>query len=130
MVEFLDLYKCETCGTIVQVFHRGDGELVCCGHPMKYLQAHTKEDELEEKHVPVMIDKNKIQVGSMPHPMVPEHHIQFIETISEDKHNLEIKFLNVTDNPEMEICSNANPYRIMEYCNIHGLWKNDNICQN
>ena len=71
MVERLDFYKCEVCGTIVQVFHRGDGELVCCGHPMKYIQYYKTQDELKEKHVPVFVDENKIQVGSMPHPMVP-----------------------------------------------------------
>lgn len=120
MVERLELYKCEICGTIVQVFHRGDGELVCCGHPMKYLQKYTKENELEEKHVPFFID-NKIQIGSMPHPMVPEHHIEFIETISTDKKHLEVTFLDVTDNPEAQRYYDKD-VKAIEYCNIHGLW--------
>jgi len=121
MVERLDLYKCEICGTIVQVFNRGDGELVCCGHPMKYLQKYTNDDENQEKHVPVF-DGNMIHVGSMPHPMVPEHHIKFIETISDDKKRLEVEFLDVTDNPEMIAC-NPKHNIALEYCNIHGLWK-------
>lgn len=121
MSERLDFYKCEMCGTIIQVFHRGDGELVCCGKPMKYLQRYTKENELEEKHVPVFMD-NKIQVGSVPHPMTPEHHIKFIETISKDKKRLEVTFLDVTDNPETQRVNQNEDITALEYCNLHGLW--------
>lgn len=28
-------YKCEICGNLVEVIEAGDGELVCCGEPMK-----------------------------------------------------------------------------------------------
>ena len=121
MSERLEFYKCETCGTIVQVFHRGDGQLVCCGHPMKYLQKYTVSDELEEKHVPIFED-DKIHVGSMPHPMVPEHHIEFIETVSKDKKRLEVTFLDVTDNPEAVKFNKEAEVKALEYCNIHGLW--------
>ena len=122
MAERLDLYKCEMCGTIVQVFNRGDGELVCCGKLMKYLQKFTKENEYEEKHVPVFVD-NKVQVGSVPHPMSSEHHIKFIETISNDKKHIEVQFLNVTDNPEMNLAKVDEGLSAIEYCNIHGLWE-------
>lgn len=30
-----DVYKCDKCGTIVAVLQSGDGELVCCGEPMR-----------------------------------------------------------------------------------------------
>ena len=122
MAECLSFYKCEICGTIVQVFHKGDGELVCCGKPMHYIQAHKPEEELQEKHVPVFT-QDKVLVGSIPHPMMPEHHIEFIETISEDKKELHVKFLDVCDNPEMEL-KNINAKIAYEYCNLHGLWEN------
>jgi len=35
MTEKHQVYKCETCGNIVEVLHAGDGELVCCGQPME-----------------------------------------------------------------------------------------------
>lgn len=126
MSEHLDLYKCSICGTIVQVFHRGDGELICCGKPMTYLQAQEQEEGLQEKHVPVKI-ANKIQVGSTLHPMLPEHHIEFIESISEDKKELYVKFLEISENPEMELDNGNEAKYAIEYCNLHGLWKNNNL---
>ena len=35
MAAKLEVYKCMACGNIVEVLHGGDGELVCCGQPMK-----------------------------------------------------------------------------------------------
>jgi superoxide reductase len=125
MAERLDFYRCELCGTIIQVMHRGEGELVCCGHPMTYLQAHTPDEEKREKHVPVVMD-NKIQVGSELHPMMSEHHIDFIESVSDDRKRVEIKFLEVTDCPDMEISERTKPSEMYEYCNLHGLWKGTN----
>ena len=125
MTKKLELYRCEICGNIVQVMHESNGELVCCGKPMTLLIAHPKEDEKQEKHVPVFINDNEIQVGSIPHPMSEEHHIEFIETISENKQDVKIKFLNISDEPKMEINSNNNYNLAIEYCNLHGLWENN-----
>jgi superoxide reductase len=57
--------------------------LTCCGHPMELLKPGST-DGAQEKHVPVIIDKVKdcniagaclydVQVGSIEHPMLPEH---------------------------------------------------------
>lgn len=35
MTKVKDVYKCEACGNVVEVKKAGDGELVCCGEPMK-----------------------------------------------------------------------------------------------
>ena len=35
MTKVQEVYKCEVCGNIVEVRKAGDGELVCCGEPMK-----------------------------------------------------------------------------------------------
>ena len=37
MTETGQVYKCDTCGNVVSVKQAGDGELVCCGEPMKLL---------------------------------------------------------------------------------------------
>ena len=121
MTNHLELYRCEMCGNIVQVMHTGVGELVCCGKPMTQLKPRTKEDEKQEKHVPVF-KENKIQVGSVPHPMIEEHHIEFIQGISDDKKQILTRFLNVNDEPQMSL--ELNQYNTaIEYCNLHGLWK-------
>ena len=71
MTKRLQIYKCEVCGNIVEVLHDGAGELVCCGQPMKLLDAKTA-DQGKEKHVPV-IEKVaggvRVKVGGIPHPM-------------------------------------------------------------
>ena len=64
----LEVYKCLICGNMVEVVHQGEGELVCCGQPMKLLVENTV-DAAKEKHVPVVekVDGGyKVTVGSVP----------------------------------------------------------------
>jgi desulfoferrodoxin-like iron-binding protein len=35
MTNVQEIYKCEVCGNVVEVRVAGEGELVCCGEPMK-----------------------------------------------------------------------------------------------
>ena len=87
MAKKLQIYKCMACGNIVEVLHGGDGELVCCGEPMKNLVAKTA-DEGKEKHVPVIekIDGGiKVKVGSVAHPMEEKHFIEWIEVLADGK---------------------------------------------
>ncbi len=53
MPAILEIYKCEACGNIVEVLNAGDGDLVCCGSPMKLMKEGTT-DAAKEKHVPVV----------------------------------------------------------------------------
>lgn len=73
-------YKCMHCGNIaVKVFDAGV-PLVCCGEKMVELVADSQDAALE-KHVPaVEVEGNKVivNVGSVDHPMLEEHWIQFI----------------------------------------------------
>ncbi len=123
MAERFQIYKCKNCENIVEVLHSGEGELACCGQPMKLYKENTVDAALE-KHVPV-IEKTasgfKVKVGSVAHPMVSEHYIEWIELIV-DGINYR-KFLNPGDAPEAEFCINGDNVTAREYCNIHGLWK-------
>jgi len=119
----LEVYKCEVCGNIVEVIHGGNGELVCCGEPMKLYKENTV-DAAKEKHVPV-IEKTvggfKVKVGSVTHPMEEKHYIEWIELIADGVAYR--KFLKPGDAPEAEFCLNAKQITAREYCNLHGLWK-------
>ena len=87
MAERLQVYECAKCGNIVEVMRGGKGELVCCGEPMKLLVENTV-DAAVEKHVPVIekVDGGiKVKVGSVAHPMLEEHHIEWIEVIDGDE---------------------------------------------
>jgi superoxide reductase len=123
----LDLYKCDICGNIVEVLLAGGGELVCCSQPMTKLEAKNCESAMEEKHVPIFVKSNdntlEVRVGEVLHPMSEEHHIEFIETISDDKKRVNLQFLNIDDEAKMSLESSCSKNSARAYCNLHGLWK-------
>ncbi len=123
MAERLQVYKCNTCGNIVEVVHGGAGELVCCGAPMVLLVENTV-DAAREKHVPVIektADGVKVKVGSVPHPMEEKHYIEWIEIIADGKSYT--AFLKPGQAPEATFCVKADKITAREYCNLHGHWK-------
>lgn len=123
MTSQLQIYKCDACGNIVEVLHTGEGELVCCGQPMKLFNENTV-DAAKEKHVPV-IEKTeqgyKVTVGSVAHPMDDKHYIEWIELIADGKAYMQ--FLHPGQAPEAEFCIQASSVTAREYCNLHDLWK-------
>jgi superoxide reductase len=152
MAERLQVYKCNVCGNIVEVLHGGVGDLVCCGEPMELLKENTV-DAAKEKHVPV-IEKTatgfKVKVGSVPHPMKPEHHIEWIELVADGaayrqflepggpsiptpsglgtalSSTLRLRPEGSQSKggaPEAVFNLSAKEVSAREYCNLHGLWK-------
>ncbi|MFZ5453900.1 MAG: desulfoferrodoxin [Thermodesulfobacteriota bacterium] len=123
MTRKMQIYKCETCGNIVEVLHTGAGELVCCGAPMKNFEENTV-DAAKEKHVPV-IEKIpggfKVKVGSVAHPMEEKHYIEWIEVLADGKAYRQ--FLQPGQAPEAVFEIQADTVTAREYCNLHGLWK-------
>lgn len=123
MAERLEVYKCELCGTMVEVLHGGGGELVCCGEAMTLLVENTV-DAAKEKHVPVVektADGVKVKVGDVAHPMEEKHYIEWIEIIVDGK--AQRQFLNPGETPEATFQVEAGNVVAREYCNLHGLWK-------
>ncbi|MGD9075979.1 MAG: desulfoferrodoxin [Desulfobacteraceae bacterium] len=123
MAERLQIYKCDACGNIVEVIHGGDGELVCCGEPMKLFVENTV-DAAKEKHVPVVeevAEGVKVSVGSVPHPMEEKHYIEWVEVVVDGKAYRE--FLKPGDTPEAVFNIKGKGVTAREYCNLHGLWK-------
>ena len=122
MTEINQIFKCNVCGNIVESVHAGVGELVCCGQPMELMQEKT-EDEGTEKHKPV-IERTAtgviVRVGATPHPMTSEHHIAWIEVITE--HRTYRKGLNLAYEPWAEFFLDAEHIKARAYCNVHGLW--------
>jgi superoxide reductase len=123
MPERLQIYKCEVCGNIVEVLHEGQGELVCCGEPMRLFIENTV-DAAREKHVPVVekaADTFTVKVGSVAHPMEEEHYIEWVEVIVDGKAYRQ--FLKPGGSPEATFDVKAEKVTAREYCNLHGLWK-------
>lgn len=124
MTQKREVYKCNSCGNIVEVLHAGAGELVCCGQPMVKMDEKSQEEGLTEKHLPVVKadgQKVTVKIGSVPHPMVAEHYIEWIEV--ETDNGCFRKFLKPGDAPEAEFAISAANFQVRAYCNIHGLWK-------
>ena len=74
-------YKCRHCGNVIMKVVDSRVPVVCCGEKMEELVPGIMEASVE-KHLPVItwLDFNvmKVEVGSVAHPMLPEHHIAFI----------------------------------------------------
>ena len=123
MTQRLQVYKCDVCGNIVEVLHEGQGELVCCGKPMKLMDEQTA-DAAVEKHVPVVektADGIKVTVGSVPHPMEEAHFIEWVQIMAGG--NAYRIFLKPGIAPEGLFKSDIGEVTAREYCNVHGLWK-------
>ena len=117
-------YRCEHCGNIaVKVFDSGV-PLVCCGEQMVLLVPDTTDAALE-KHVPdVHIEGNHVHVniGSVDHPMTPEHYIQFICLVTDKGYEVHPLVPETPPATDFFVAEGVQPLRVYEYCNLHGLW--------
>ncbi len=118
-------YICKHCGNIIAKVKDTGVPVVCCGEPMSEIVPGTT-DAAVEKHVPVWTVENGIvhvKVGSVEHPMLPEHFIQFIAI--ETKHGSQIKYLQPGEKPQASfvLADGDQLVAAYEYCNLHGLWK-------
>jgi superoxide reductase len=124
MPKKMEIYKCEICGNIIEMLHEGEGELVCCGAPMKVFRENTV-DAAKEKHVPVIetiAGGYSVKVGSVAHPMEEKHYIEWIEIMTEDGRAYR-QFLQPGKAPQATFKIDSGKITAREYCNLHGLWK-------
>jgi superoxide reductase len=120
----INFYRCESCGNIVSLIKNGGGTITCCGESMTKLEANST-DAAKEKHVPVVTkedNKIKITVGSIFHPMLTEHYIEWIALVTEDR--ITFKFLKPGEEAIGEF-ADVKSGEVYAYCNLHGLWKAD-----
>ena len=118
-------YRCSHCGNIVEMVHDVGVTLFCCGEKMQELVPNTS-DGAGEKHVPVVNvegDHVLVRVGSVDHPMLPEHLIQWIY-VQTNLGGMK-KILNPNEGPtaSFKLAEGENVVAVYEYCNLHGLWK-------
>lgn len=90
------------------------------------LEANTT-DAATEKHVPAVSEtedgKLLVTVGSVEHPMTPEHYIEWIAYADEKK--TIVKHLKPGDKPQAKFCHKGQGATVYAYCNLHGLWKTE-----
>lgn len=117
-------YVCEDCKNVVEVIGDKGEPLVCCGVTLKELKPNTVEASAE-KHLPdVYVEDGvvTVQLGSVPHPMIEEHLIQWIQL--ETDQGIQRKRLKAGDEPVVRFhIGDEKPVAVYAYCNLHGLWK-------
>jgi len=123
----MKILKCEGCGKIVILEKESACPTKCCGENMVELVAG-QTDGAAEKHVPVVeVDGNiiTVTVGSVEHPMLDNHYINFILLVTEDGY--QVKTLKPGDAPKavFAIAPGKKAIAAYEYCNLHGLWKTE-----
>ncbi len=117
-------YRCNHCGNLFGIINDGGVNPICCGEDMELLKPNTT-DAAGEKHVPELKrdgDRLHVQVGSVAHPMLAEHYIQWI--IAAQDNRVQRIFLCPGDKPEADfvLYDAKSPVIVYEYCNLHGLW--------
>ena len=118
-------FICEHCGNIISMVKSSGVPVVCCGQKMTELKANTT-DAAVEKHVPVYEvkgDKVYVTVGSVEHPMLAEHFIEWVSI--QTKFGSQRKALEPGQAPKVcfALCEGDEVEAVYAYCNLHGLWK-------
>ena len=106
-------------------FYKIDNQIVISDKALsvgKELVANTT-DGAHEKHVPVIMvsgDEVKVEVGSVEHPSLDAHYIEWI--LLETEQGFQIHYLKPGMKPEAVFKVTDRPVAAYEYCNLHGLW--------
>ena len=116
-------YICRHCGNLIGMVHDAGVPMSCCGERMEALVPNSVEAS-GEKHIPVVEIKDgvvEVNIGSVDHPMVEEHFIQWVYLHTE--RGGQRKALKPGEAPRVRFClGDDKPLAVYEYCNLHGLW--------
>ena len=120
----LKVYRCPSCGKMVISLKDSESPTICCGQPMQLLTANTTG--AREKHVPVVTREGNtvsVNVGSVDHPMISEHYIEWIALQTEK--GFRIVYLEPGQAPKADFLADEQVKAVYAYCNLHGLWKTE-----
>ena len=116
-------YICRHCGNLIVKVHDAGVPVMCCGQKMEELIPNTVEAS-GEKHIPVATVDNgvvSVAIGSVAHPMVPEHSIEWVYV--ETENGGQLKKLSPGSAPEVKFhLGGEKAVAVYAYCNLHGLW--------
>ena len=121
----MKFYVCAHCGNIITFVKDSGVPVVCCGEKMQEIIPGTV-DAAVEKHLPVVSVEGSqvtVQVGSVEHPMLPEHFIEWI--VLETSTGSQMKALTPGEKPQAVFApaDGEKAVAAYAYCNLHGLWK-------
>lgn len=122
MMRDVSVYRNNETKQVVILVDAAAEELVLNGKTYSLLTAGT-EDASKEKHIPALQKTDRVlevEVGSVTHPMVEKHFIEWIAMVTEN--HVDIKYLKPGEPPKAVFAADE-PGCVYAYCNLHGLWK-------
>jgi len=121
----MKFYRCKHCGQIVAIVKETKVPIMCCGEAMEEIIPGTT-DAAVEKHVPVFEvadGKVIVTVGSVAHPMLPEHFIEWIAIKTKNGNQRVVLEAGQEPKAEFAILPGDEVEEVYAYCNLHSLWK-------
>ncbi len=118
-------YRCSHCGNIIAFVENKGVPVMCCGQKMDEIIPNTT-DAAQEKHVPVITQEGNlvtVTVGSVNHPMLPEHFIEWISIETDKGNQRKVLQPNTAPTAQFALLDGEKIITAYAYCNLHGLWK-------
>lgn len=119
-------YICRHCGNLAVKIQDSGVPMVCCGEKMEALNP-TRWRPRQRSICPLphkMEGLVHVAVGSVAHPMIPEHSILWICLQTEK--GCQLKMLHPGEAPEADFAlAEDKPLAVFAYCNLHGLWMSE-----
>ncbi len=120
----MKILECKHCKNKIAFISDSGVTPICCGEKMTTIVPNTV-DASKEKHVPVVEINGrelKVKVGSVDHPMLPEHHIEFVIAVT-NKGVLRQNLVSGLPIAQFTLQKDEIVKEVYEFCNLHGLWK-------
>lgn len=117
--------ECKKCGNIVAVVKESKVPVMCCGQKMEQITPNTVDASVE-KHVPnYEVNGNlvEVKVGSVEHPMIEKHFIEWISIQTKQGNQRKVLQPNEAPHAIFSIVEGDEIEAVYAYCNLHGLWK-------
>lgn len=118
-------FICQHCGNLITMVRDNGVPVYCCGEQMQEV-VPCVTDAAQEKHIPVWKTSGNqvaVTVGSVEHPMAPEHYIEWIclQTRQGSQHRM----LKPGDPPRASfvLWEGDAVEAVYAFCNLHNLWK-------
>lgn len=121
----MKFYRCKHCGQIIAIVKKTGAKIVCCGEEMEEIIPGSIDASLE-KHVPVYEVKGNeviVKIGSVDHPMIPEHYIEWVAIQTNNGNQRKTLKPNEAPVVKFALGEGDKVEAVYAYCNLHGLWR-------
>ncbi len=121
----MKFYRCKHCGQIIAIVKKTGAKIVCCGEEMEEIIPGSVDASLE-KHVPVYEVKGNeviVKIGSVDHPMIPEHYIEWVAIQTNNGNQRKTLKPNEAPVVKFALGEGDKVEAVYAYCNLHGLWR-------